>query len=39
MHSVMAGSFSPDGTRVITACFNQTAQVWDPLTGALVLPH
>jgi WD40 repeat protein len=31
--NVTSASFSPDGTRVITASWDQTARVWDAATG------
>ena len=30
-------SFSPDGTRIVTGSWDQTAKVWDVRTGALLL--
>jgi WD40 repeat protein len=30
---VTAASFSPDGTRVVTASWDNTARVWDATTG------
>ena len=30
-------SFSPDGTRIVTGSFDQTAKVWDARTGTLLL--
>jgi WD40 repeat protein len=41
LHSggVTAASFSPDGTRVVTASSDRTARVWDAATGkAITLP-
>jgi WD40 repeat protein len=32
--AVMSASFSPDGTRIVTASFDRTARVWDARTGA-----
>ncbi len=34
---VMAASFSPDGSRVVTASKDQTAKVWDARSGAELL--
>jgi WD40 repeat protein/tRNA A-37 threonylcarbamoyl transferase component Bud32 len=34
---VTSASFSPDGSRVVTASFDKTAKVWDFRTGAEVL--
>ena len=31
-------SFRPDGARIVTACVNGPAQVWDATTGAEVEP-
>ncbi len=31
--NVYAASFSPDGKRIVTACWDRTAQVWDVITG------
>ncbi len=31
--------FSPDGRRVVTACYDGTARVWDTLTSQQVLPE
>jgi WD40 repeat protein len=31
-------SFSPDGRRVLTSCYDGAARVWDALTGRPVLP-
>jgi WD40 repeat protein len=35
---VYGASFSPDGKRVLTACQDGTAQVWDATNGALIGP-
>ena len=34
---LIAASFSPDGTRVVTASRDNTAKVWDAKTGSPVL--
>jgi WD40 repeat protein/tRNA A-37 threonylcarbamoyl transferase component Bud32 len=36
-HFVDSASFSPDGTRIVTGSFDQTAKVWDAQTGILLL--
>ncbi len=36
--SVHSAAFSPDGTRVITASWDHTAQLWDATTGKPVTP-
>jgi WD40 repeat protein len=33
---VWAASFSPDGTRVVTASFDDTARIWNATTGQLI---
>jgi hypothetical protein len=33
---VNSASFSPDGSRVVTASYDNTARLWDASTGALV---
>ena len=33
---VKSASFSPDGTRIVTASDDNTARVWDAQSGALV---
>ena len=33
MSAVMAASFSPDGTRVVTASWDKTARIWNVATG------
>ena len=33
MRLVNSASFSPDGTRIVTACEDNTARVWDAATG------
>jgi dipeptidyl aminopeptidase/acylaminoacyl peptidase len=41
-HWVLAASFSPDGKRIVTASYDQTARVWDAETGkeiALLKAH
>ncbi|HJZ54385.1 MAG TPA: serine/threonine-protein kinase, partial [Gemmataceae bacterium] len=35
--SVMSASFSPDGSRIVTASLDDTARVWDAKTGAELL--
>ena len=35
--AVMSASFSPDGSRIVTASWDRTAKVWDARTGAEVL--
>ena len=30
---VMSAAFSPDGARIVTACWDKTARVWDAATG------
>jgi len=35
---VRKAAFSPDGTRVVTASYDQTAQIWDASTGMPVTP-
>ncbi len=35
---VPSATFSPDGTRVVTACDDGTAQVWDAATGKPLAP-
>ena len=35
--AVTSASFSPDGSRVVTASGDQTAKVWDATSGAEVL--
>lgn len=35
-HGVYCASFSPDGHRVVTASFDNTARVWDAETGQLL---
>jgi WD40 repeat protein len=40
--NIYAAAFSPDGTRLVTASSNQTAQIWDAATGkpvAAPIPH
>lgn len=32
------GAFSPDGSRVVTAGFDRTLRVWNPVDGAALLP-
>jgi WD40 repeat protein len=34
---VWSASFSPDGSRVVTAAWDNTARVWDAATGKLLL--
>ena len=34
---VASVSFSPDGTRIVTASWDKTAKVWDATTGAMIL--
>ena len=34
---VTSASFSPDGSRIVTASADETAKVWDATTGAEVL--
>jgi WD40 repeat protein len=34
---VFSASFSPDGSRIVTASLDRTAKVWDARTGAEVL--
>src|SRR5208337_1870916 len=34
--SVCSASFSPDGTRIVTASLDKTARIWDAATGAEV---
>jgi WD40 repeat protein len=34
---LFSASFSPDGTRIVTASQDQTAKVWDAQTGAEAL--
>ncbi len=34
---VFSASFSPDGSRVVTASWDRTAKVWDAKTGAVLL--
>jgi WD40 repeat protein len=33
---VVSGSFSPDGTRIVTASWDQTVRIWDSATGKLL---
>jgi WD40 repeat protein len=33
MHTIRAASFSPDGTRIVTASHDNTARVWDAASG------
>jgi WD40 repeat protein len=35
---VVTAEFSPDGTRVLTACADHTARIWDAATGKPALP-
>jgi WD40 repeat protein len=35
--AVLAASWSPDGSRLLTGSWDQTAKVWDAKTGAEVL--
>ena len=35
--SVSSAAFSPDGTRVVTASWDNTARIWDAATGAEIL--
>src|SRR5207344_1921737 len=35
---VFSAAFSPDGTRVVTASNDNTARVWDVVTGAQLSP-
>ena len=32
-HDALGASFSPDGTRIVTAGYDKTARVWDAATG------
>src|SRR5665213_3174185 len=32
-HAVLSASFSPDGARIVTACRDHTARVWDAGDG------
>ena len=34
---VLTASFSPDGTRVVTACADGTARLWDAKTGSALV--
>ena len=34
-NSVMCVAYSPDGTRLVTACYDRKARVWDTATGKL----
>lgn len=41
MSGILAAAFSPDGSRLLTASFDQTAKLWDVSTGRLIraFPH
>ena len=36
-HDVVSASFSPDGSRLVTASWDKTVKVWDARTGAEIL--
>jgi eukaryotic-like serine/threonine-protein kinase len=36
-HAIFAVAFSPDGSRIVTGSFDETAKVWDARTGTVLL--